>query len=46
MNAELDKLSWDEVRRELVEDKNIKETIVDKIGFYMDKYNAISLIEK
>ncbi|KAG8439066.1 hypothetical protein GDO86_005319 [Hymenochirus boettgeri] len=41
----LDKISWDSVRNELIEDKNLKPEIVDQIGEYVQLNGGISVID-
>ncbi|PKI82321.1 histidine--tRNA ligase [Malassezia vespertilionis] len=42
----LDKSPWDEVRREMVEDKGLDEAVADKIGIYVQLHGNRELLEK
>lgn len=42
----LDKLSWDEVKKELCSEKGINETVADIIGNYTSKSGDVSLIDE
>lgn len=42
----LDKNSWPEVRREMVEEKGLDEFDADKIGTYVSQFGGVELISK
>lgn len=42
----LDKMSWDEVKKEMCDEKGLDEKIADKIGHYVSKSGDASLIEE
>ncbi|XP_034946651.1 histidine--tRNA ligase isoform X2 [Chelonus insularis] len=42
----LDKSPWEEVKKEMVEEKELDESIADKIGYYVSKHGDASLIDE
>lgn len=42
----LDKSPWEEIKREIVEEKGLDEAIADKIGTYVSKSGGVELIEE
>lgn len=42
----LDKNSWSEVRKEIIEEKGLNESSADKIGTYVSQFGGMELISK
>lgn len=42
----LDKMSWDDVKKEMCNEKGLDEVVADKIGLYVSKSGDVTLIEE
>ncbi|XP_050582422.1 histidine--tRNA ligase isoform X2 [Bombus affinis] len=42
----LDKISWSEVKKEIIEEKGLDESSTDKIGIYVSRFGGIELISE